>query len=72
MNAKQPGNPILGASVIVDIIRGEGVAEGRTVPVVMTLGSDSYEGAKLYCERNLKRLEEWKDVTFSTDFPKGT
>ncbi|KAK7021899.1 hypothetical protein VNI00_017188 [Paramarasmius palmivorus] len=71
-NNKQPGNPIKGAEIMVDIVRGEGFAEGKPFSNNIQLGSDCYATAKEESEKALLRLEEWKDVSFSTDFPKGT
>ncbi|ESK94776.1 serine 3-dehydrogenase [Moniliophthora roreri MCA 2997] len=71
-NNKQPGDPLKAAEVMVDVVRGEGVAEGKTFSNNIQLGSDCYEVAKAECEKALSRLEEWKDVSLSTDFPRGT
>ncbi|EIW79920.1 short-chain oxidoreductase [Coniophora puteana RWD-64-598 SS2] len=71
-NGKQPGDPVKASSIIVDVIRGEGVATGKPFPTNLALGSDSYAGVKMSCENNWGMLEEWKDVICSADFPKGS
>ena len=71
-NLKQPGDPKKGVEVMIDIIKGEGIAAGRDFPTVVALGSDCYEGVKAACHDTLQNLEAWKDVTISTDFPKGS
>lgn len=71
-NGKQPGDPKKGVEVMIDIIKGEGVAAGREFPTVVAIGSDSYDVVKSICNTTLQRLEDWKDVTVSTDYPKGT
>jgi len=71
-NGRQPGNPEKGVQVIIDVIKGEGLASGKPFPKVLAIGSDCYAVVKKAAEEALDRLEEWKDVTFSTDFPKGT
>ncbi|CAL1706817.1 unnamed protein product [Somion occarium] len=71
-NGKQPGDPKKGVEVMIDIIKGEGVAAGREFPTVVAIGSDSYDVVKSVCNTTLQRLEDWKDVTVSTDYPKGT
>ena len=53
--------------IILDFVRGEGIAEGKPVPPVITLGSDSFEGIKGSCEETLQALSEWKGVIVSTD-----
>jgi hypothetical protein len=40
-NGKQPGNPKIGVQVVIDIIKGEGAAQGKPFPTVFTMGSDS-------------------------------
>ncbi|KAL0574492.1 hypothetical protein V5O48_007467 [Marasmius crinis-equi] len=69
-NGQQPGDPQKGVEVILDVVRGEGAAEGKTFPRSIQLGSDCYGLAKQHCEEALLNLEEWKDTSYSTDFPK--
>lgn len=68
-NGKQPGDPKKGVEVMIDVVRGEGVAAGRPTPVAIGLGSDYYRDVKSILEGKLQELEEWKDVTTSTDLP---
>jgi len=69
INGKQPGDPAKGSKVIVDLVKGEGGAAGKKdFPISLVLGTDSYRGAKSLSEQTLDRLEEWKDVSLSTDF----
>ncbi|KAF9560040.1 short chain dehydrogenase [Agrocybe pediades] len=67
-NGKQPGDPKKGVELVLDLVRGEGEAAGRPLPVGIAFGSDAYNVAKTASEQALARLEEWKDVSFSTDF----
>lgn len=67
-NGNQPGNPEKGVQVMIDVVKGEGVAQGRPTPTVVTLGSDCHKAVKEYCESTLQRIEEWKEVSYSTDF----
>ena len=71
-NGKQPGDPKKGVQVIIDVVHGEGAAAEKEFPTVVALGSDCYSVVKAVSEKTLARLEEWKEVSFSTDFPKGT
>ena len=57
-----------GVEVMVDVVRGEGVAKGKPFPTVLALGSDCFDTVKADSEKTLARLEEWKDVSKSTDF----
>ncbi|GJJ15055.1 hypothetical protein Clacol_009330 [Clathrus columnatus] len=69
-NGKQPGDPKKLASVVLDVVRKEGVAEGRDIPVSLPLGSDCFEGVRSTLEKTTKVLNEWEDVIKGTDFPK--
>lgn len=67
-SGNQPGDPVKGAERVLDIVRGEGEAKGKAWPKTgVRLGTDVYEAVKLECESTLADLEEWKDVTCSTD-----
>lgn len=63
----QPGDPVKLVKIILDIVRGEGVAQGRTTPFRLPLGVDVYDDIKAKCEETLKLLEDWSDVIKSTD-----
>ncbi|KAK7021903.1 hypothetical protein VNI00_017192 [Paramarasmius palmivorus] len=68
----QPGDPSIAAQIIVDIVHGEGTAKGKAFPRSIQLGPDCYKAVKHECEQTLRRIEEWKDVSLSTDFAEGT
>ncbi|KAL6303620.1 hypothetical protein BKA93DRAFT_750365 [Sparassis latifolia] len=61
----QPGDPAKGAEILVDLVRGEGVAKGREIPS----SNWSRPGLLLGREAGLQEhtLEEWQEVTRSTD-----
>ncbi|KAJ3523754.1 hypothetical protein NMY22_g11298 [Coprinellus aureogranulatus] len=67
-NGKQPGNPAVAVEVMIDLAHGTGAAEGKPLPITISLGSDCYNVAKENSQAALTRLEEWKDVSYSTDF----
>ncbi|TFK39239.1 hypothetical protein BDQ12DRAFT_604317, partial [Crucibulum laeve] len=67
-NGKQPGNPLKGVEVILDVVRGEGAAAVKSFPRGLALGTDCYNVVKAESEKILTRIEEWKEVSFSTDF----
>ncbi|OCL05210.1 NAD(P)-binding protein [Glonium stellatum] len=66
----QPGDVKKGAKVIVDVLTKSGLAEGKDIPMRLALGSDAdaFIRAKLTDTETL--LTEWKDATYSTDYPK--
>ncbi|TFY74094.1 hypothetical protein EWM64_g9918, partial [Hericium alpestre] len=67
----QPGDPVKGIAVMADFIRGEGVAKDKKVPTIVHLGTDTFNSVTETCKETLQRINEWKDVFVSTDFPKG-
>jgi NAD(P)-dependent dehydrogenase (short-subunit alcohol dehydrogenase family) len=64
---KQPGDPVKLVEIVLDLVRREGVAEGKEVPFRLPLGADCYEEIKSKVEETLKMLDEWGPVTKSTD-----
>ncbi len=66
-NNNQPGDVEKGAKVIVDILTHSGVAEGRDIPVRVALGSDATPFIINKCKETEKLLNEWKEVTTTTD-----
>jgi hypothetical protein len=64
----QPGDPKKLVEITLDLVRGEGVAKGKNIPMRLPLGIDCYDDVKEKCEETLKLLEEWREVIRSTDF----
>ena len=69
MNGKQLGDPKKGVEIMLDFVRGEGVAAGKPTPVTLGLGSDTYTIVKSVLESKLRQLEEYKEIMASTDLP---
>ncbi|KAK1229105.1 hypothetical protein PQX77_007837 [Marasmius sp. AFHP31] len=67
VEGKQRGDPQRAASVIVDVVRGEGKAAGRPWPLYLPLGVDGVDGVKDKCQKMLHVVDEWKDVAESID-----
>ncbi|KAI1143814.1 hypothetical protein F5Y05DRAFT_7098 [Hypoxylon sp. FL0543] len=68
LDMKQPGDPKKGVKIMVDVIKGEGVAEGKPAPERMPLGADMVEYIVGKCKDSLAMCEEWDQVSHSTDF----
>lgn len=62
----QPGDPVKGAKVAVDILTDQ----KREVPVRIVLGSDCDAYIREQCRLTLGILDDWKDEIYSTDFRK--
>jgi len=67
----QLGDVKKGVKVIVDVLTQTGVAEGKEIPIRLVLGSDGDELIRDKLVSTEKLLTEWKDVIYSTDYPKG-
>lgn len=64
---KQPGDPAKLVNVVIDLVRGEGVAKGKEVPFRLPLGSDCVKEVKAKCQKTLEVIDEWEDVCQGTD-----
>ena len=51
----------------MDVLSGR---SGRELPVRLVLGPDANKTIKGKCEETLNLLEEWKDLTTTTDLDK--
>ncbi|KAI1777420.1 NAD(P)-binding protein [Hypoxylon cercidicola] len=63
----QPGDTQKAVKIIVDLVRKEGYAAGKDVPLRFPLGPDCFSTIKEKCEETLNLLQEWKDIINSTD-----
>lgn len=62
------GDPDKAMNALADIIRGEGVAQGRELPRYLILGNDADRQVREKCGIVLDVLDEWKDVTRNVSF----
>ena len=67
-HGNQRGDPKKAAERMVDVLRSEGMAAGRTMPPRMPLGPDALAGVRAKCEATLKICDEWEGLISSTDF----
>ncbi|KAK0224167.1 hypothetical protein IW262DRAFT_1493014 [Armillaria fumosa] len=67
-NGTQLGNPEKGAQVMLDVVRGEGIAQGKEFPTSLLMGSDTYAVVQDKIQGYLKLQTEWESVSKSTDF----
>jgi len=72
-NGKQPGDPVRGVEIILDVVKREGVAagQGKEYPARLPLGTDALECLRKKCRDTLKLLDEWERIIVRSDFPKG-
>jgi hypothetical protein len=58
----EKGDPHKAVEVIVDVVKGEGVAKGRPWPGYLVLGEDAELDIRTKCTKVLTALDEWVDV----------
>lgn len=71
-NGKQQGDPHKAVEIIIDVIKQEGRAAGKEIPPKLPLGGDAVSAMRKKCTDVLKLLDEWEEISSSTDFPEGT
>ncbi|TFK50503.1 NAD(P)-binding protein [Heliocybe sulcata] len=64
---KQPGDPDKASKAIVDVVRGEGPATGKEMPLWLVLGKDAETNIRDKAQRVLANLDEWTEVVRGTD-----
>ncbi|KAK2467668.1 hypothetical protein APHAL10511_000523 [Amanita phalloides] len=63
----EKGDPVKGMEVVVDIVRGEGVAKGKPWPGLLVLGEDAERDIRKKCQATLEILDNWGDVARSVN-----
>ncbi|KAF4829869.1 Oxidoreductase BOA17 [Colletotrichum siamense] len=64
----QPGDPVKGSRVVVDVFTKSGVAGGREIPIRLVLGTDCLAAVRKKCQETLALMDEWESITTTTDF----
>jgi hypothetical protein len=64
----QKGDPDKAMEAVVDVVKGEGKAQGRPWPLYLALGDDAGEDIRLKTTKLLKHVDEWGDVIRSVSF----
>ncbi|SJL13117.1 related to ketoreductases [Armillaria ostoyae] len=67
-NGTQLGNPEKGVQIMLNVVRGEGVAQGKEFPKSLLMGSDTFAVVQDKIQGYLKLQKEWESVSKSTDF----
>lgn len=65
-------DPSKAMDVLVDVVRGEGVANGRDMPLYLVLGEDAAQDLRNTGANMSRVLDEWEDVTRSVHTPACT
>lgn len=67
INGKQPGDPKKAVEIMVDVVKGEGVAAGKTMPERLPLGPDVLATIRKKCISTMAICDEWEKVIMSTN-----
>ncbi|KAJ3820638.1 hypothetical protein EV361DRAFT_1028136 [Lentinula raphanica] len=74
LDLNQSGDPDKAVEVIVDVVRGEGCAEGKVGkelkgwPLYVPLGKEANRDIEAKCKTMLGAVERWREVTDHLDF----
>ncbi|KAF8628593.1 hypothetical protein AX15_003816 [Amanita polypyramis BW_CC] len=68
ISGTQNGDPARAMEVLVDTVRGEGVAKGKPWPGLLVLGEDAERDLRNKCTHIIQILDEWKEVAGSCNF----
>lgn len=66
----EPGDSAKAVEVMIDLVKGTGVAAGKIVPLRVPLGTDGLERIRTKCQEILTICGEWEGVAKSSDFKK--
>ncbi|RYP22087.1 hypothetical protein DL765_001846 [Monosporascus sp. GIB2] len=62
-----PGDAEKAVAIMIDLVKGTGVAAGKQVPLRVPLGSDGWARIRAKCENMLKICDDWEEIAKSTD-----
>ena len=68
MHGNEPGDSVKAGKVVVDLVRGEGAADGRELPTLIPLGPDTLDVIDGVTNEYTKTRSEWKNVIVSTGY----
>lgn len=71
-SGQQQGDPYKAVEVIIDVVKQEGKAAGKGIPVKLPLGADAVAQMRNKCTDVLKLLDDWEEISSSTGFSLGT
>ncbi|KAF5707616.1 ketoreductase [Fusarium globosum] len=67
LTENSPGDPEKAVARMIELVKGTGFAEGKTLPLRVPLGSDSWSRVKSKCEETLEICREWEELAKSVD-----
>lgn len=70
VDGHQPGDPVKAMRVLVDVVRGEGVAQGKEWPLYLPLGLEAESAIRDKCAKMTGVLDAWGGVIRDTRLEK--
>ncbi|KAG7375732.1 hypothetical protein PHYPSEUDO_015404 [Phytophthora pseudosyringae] len=67
-SGKQPGDPAKAAQLMVEALTQTGRCKGKSLPSRLLLGKDAVKLGQGVLEQNKRELDEWAELSGSTDF----
>ncbi|KAK7044581.1 putative oxidoreductase YusZ [Favolaschia claudopus] len=67
-DGNQVGDPDKAMEAVVDVVRGEGAANGKPWPRYLALGKDADRDIRAKCKIMADHLDEWSEVVKRVDF----
>jgi hypothetical protein len=61
------GDATKGISIMIDLVKGAGVAAGKEMPLRVPLGTDGWGRIRAKCDNMTKICNDWEQVAKSTD-----
>ena len=61
------GDPRKVVERIIDVVKSEGMASGKTMPIRLPLGPDALASIRAKCKTTLEICDEWEEVISSTN-----
>lgn len=63
----EPGDPKKAVERMIELVKGTGMAAGKTIPLRVPLGTDGWTRIRAKCEETIKICDDWEEVAKSTD-----
>jgi NAD(P)-dependent dehydrogenase (short-subunit alcohol dehydrogenase family) len=67
-DSNQPGDPEKAVNIMIDIVKEEGVAKGKSQPLRLPIGKDALATLRNKYVKYLDLCNEWEGVISSTDY----
>lgn len=68
LSGNQPGDPVRGAELLVEVLTKTGRCKGRALPSRLALGSDAVVAIPGFMDKVRAEVDEWKELVSQTDF----